>query len=55
MCAVCAWIIDELGFIGKESAARTLEVYWKDRDMVVLTEILDCVRYPIVVQDQSSN
>ena len=46
MYAVCKWVIDELGFIGKEMAARSLEMYWRDRDILVLNEILDCARFP---------
>ena len=46
MCAVCAWVVDELEFIGKERAATSLQGYWNERDIVVLSQILDFAQFP---------
>ena len=40
------WVIDELEFIGKESWARTLETYWRDRDISDLIDILEAAQFP---------
>ena len=46
MCVVCAWVIGELEFIGKERAARCLEMYWVNREIAVLSEILEFAQFP---------
>lgn len=46
MYAVCIWVIHELEFIGKERAARALQAYWRDKDIVVLSELLEFAQFP---------
>lgn len=40
------WVIDELMFIGKERWARSLEAYWRDRDISDLVDILEAAQFP---------
>ena len=43
---VCAWVVAELEFIGKEECARTLERYWRDRNIEDLRQILKFAQFP---------
>lgn len=52
MCTVCTWVIDELEFIGKERAARALQLFWRERDIVVLSEILEYAQFPDPMQNE---
>jgi hypothetical protein len=55
MCEVCAWVIDELEFIGKEKCARSLEEYWREADVTVLVEILDYAQFPEMMPEEHSS
>jgi hypothetical protein len=52
MCEVCAWVIDEFEFIGKE---RSLEKYWREADVAVLVEILDYAQLPEMMPEEHSS
>lgn len=51
---VCEWVVEELGFIGKEECARSLEEYWREGDGSVLARILEYAQFPEQMMDQTS-
>ena len=48
---VCAWVISELEFIGKEECAKTLERYWRERNVDDLIQILKFAQFPEPMSD----
>ena len=43
---VAAWVIIELGFIGKDDAVGLLERYWSDREILDLLQIIQLAQFP---------
>lgn len=52
--SVCDWVVEELGFIGKEECAASLEEYWREGDGRVLARILEYAQFPEQMAEQNS-
>jgi hypothetical protein len=44
-------VTNELEFIGKELWVRSLERYWKNRDITDLVDILEAAQFPEPMSD----